>query len=86
MKILAAHGVRRVGVFGSVARGEDRPGSDIDLVVSVEPGRKRELLVLPEALERVLGVPVDVVDSELLFRNARRTGRGISIIREAVPL
>jgi uncharacterized protein len=33
-------GVRRLGVFGSVAQGEASPGSDIDILVEFDPGRK----------------------------------------------
>ena len=34
----AAHDVTNLRVFGSVARGEDRPGSDVDLLVDLPPG------------------------------------------------
>jgi hypothetical protein len=34
---LRARGVRRAAVFGSVARGESRPGSDIDIMVEIDP-------------------------------------------------
>jgi len=33
------HGIRRLSLFGSVLRGTDRPGSDVDLLVEFEPGR-----------------------------------------------
>src|SRR5258707_892891 len=33
-----ARGIRRAAVFGSIARGDDRPGSDIDILVEFEPG------------------------------------------------
>jgi predicted nucleotidyltransferase len=50
-----------VRVFGSVARGEDRPGSDIDLLVDVEPGTTAfDLLELGCDLEDELKVHVDV--------------------------
>jgi predicted nucleotidyltransferase len=39
LALAARHGMRNVRVFGSVARGDDRPDSDIDLLVDVEPGR-----------------------------------------------
>lgn len=58
---LARHGVVRVGVFGSRARGESRPDSDVDILVHLEP--KRDLLDLAavrQHLESVLGLPVDV--------------------------
>ena len=37
---LRALGVRRIGLFGSFVRGEQRPDSDIDLLVEFEPARK----------------------------------------------
>lgn len=37
---LRALGVKRIGLFGSFARGEQRPDSDIDLLVEFELGRK----------------------------------------------
>jgi uncharacterized protein len=39
LDLAARHGLRNVHVFGSVLRGDDRPESDVDLLVSVEPGR-----------------------------------------------
>ena len=37
--IAARHGARNVRVFGSVARGDDRPASDLDLLVDMESDR-----------------------------------------------
>ena len=37
--VVAAHRARSVAVFGSVARGEDTPASDIDFLVQFDPGR-----------------------------------------------
>jgi uncharacterized protein len=55
------HGARNVRVFGSVARGEDRPDSDVDLLVDVEPGRSLlDVIALEQDLEVLLGRPVDV--------------------------
>jgi predicted nucleotidyltransferase len=34
---LRARGVRRAAVFGSVARGDSRPDSDIDILVEIDP-------------------------------------------------
>jgi predicted nucleotidyltransferase len=52
-------GVRHLAVFGSVARGEDRPDSDVDLAVEIEAGRSFSLirmeqtrLLLEDALRR----------------------------------
>jgi len=83
-EVLAA--VAKVGatdprVFGSVARGEDGPGSDIDLLVTFPPGADIvTLLTLEEELADLLTVPVDVVSSG-------SSGRVLDRARaEAVPL
>lgn len=56
------HRGRRVRLFGSVARGEERPDSDVDLLVTFEPGSSLfDLLRLTRELEALLGRPVDVV-------------------------
>jgi uncharacterized protein len=45
---VAAHvGARDVRIFGSLARGEARPDSDVDLLVTLEPGVARLLGLLP---------------------------------------
>jgi len=57
-----ASGARDVRVFGSVARGEERDGSDVDFLVSLDPGRTLlDLARLELRLERLLGRRVDVV-------------------------
>ena len=61
LELAAQHGARNVRVFGSVARGEDRPDSDVDLLVDVEPGRSLlDVIALEQDLEALLGRPVDV--------------------------
>jgi predicted nucleotidyltransferase len=37
LRIAASHGARDVRVFGSLARGEARPDSDIDILVKLDP-------------------------------------------------
>ena len=55
-------GFRKLGVFGSVARGEDGPESDIDFVVEPPKGASLiELVALEEAFARILGRGVDLV-------------------------
>ena len=57
-----AHGVRTVDLFGSAARGEDGPGSDLDFMVELEPGRSLiDLIGFAEDLQDVLGRKVDAV-------------------------
>lgn len=59
--IVARHHGRSVAIFGSVARGEERPDSDIDFLVELGPdARPIEILSIGVELEEALGVRVDV--------------------------
>jgi hypothetical protein len=82
LQIAAKHGATDVRLFGSTARGEDGPDSDIDLVVHLGPevglfGLAR----LRRELQEVLGVPVDVVPDDGLEPSVRA-----AVDRDAVPL
>ena len=56
------HGVERLRVFGSAARGEDRPDSDIDLLVDFTvPVGFFELIELEEQLSAFFGRSVDLL-------------------------
>lgn len=82
LALASRHGVRNLRVFGSVARGEARPDSDIDLLVEFEPGRG--LLAhaaLIRELEQLLGCRVDVASQNGLKARIRST-----VFGEAVPL
>ena len=60
--VAAAHGVSNLRVFGSVARGEDRPDSDVDLLADFPPGLSLFGLGRVEAdLEDILGTQVDLI-------------------------
>ena len=62
MAIAARHHASRVRLFGSAARGEDRPDSDIDLLVDFEQESSLfDLMRLSRELEELLGHAVDVV-------------------------
>ncbi len=81
LALMRATGASDVRVFGSVARGEDAPGSDIDLLATLpETMGLFELVALEQALEDVLGVPVDIVDARSRSRVIERA------LAEAVPL
>ena len=57
-----AHGARSVELFGSAARGEDGPESDLDFLVELEPGRSLlDLIGLAEDLQEALGRKVEAV-------------------------
>jgi predicted nucleotidyltransferase len=60
--IAARHGVSNLRLFGSVIRGEERPDSDIDLLVDMAEARGfGDYLALVEELESLLARRVDVV-------------------------
>lgn len=62
MPVLRRHGVKRVVAFGSRARGDARPDSDLDLMVQLPPGASLfEQGNLMADLEAVFGLKVDVV-------------------------
>ena len=59
--LAAARGALTVRVFGSVARGEDREGSDIDLLIDMPPGTSLlQVVGLQFDLEDALGARVDL--------------------------
>ncbi|KUH34217.1 DNA polymerase III subunit beta [Thermococcus celericrescens] len=79
-KILRAHRkelsekycVKRIGVFGSYSRNEQREDSDVDIFVEFErPVRMITFLRLQEYLEELLGVKVDLVTKGALKRRIR---------------
>jgi predicted nucleotidyltransferase len=62
LALAARHGATNVRVFGSMARGQADEGSDIDLLVALEPGRTLfDVGGLAYDLEELLGCTVDVV-------------------------
>lgn len=70
--VVASHGASNPRVFGSVARGVAGPGSDIDLLIDLEPGRTLfDLAALRAELESLLATSVDVVPSAGLTDDAR---------------
>ena len=82
LSIAARYGARNVRVFGSVARGEARPDSDVDILVDMEPGRSLfDLGGLLFDLQTLLGVDVDVVTEKGLRQRIRT-----QVMQEAVPL
>ena len=63
-----AYRVRRIGVFGSRARGDDTPLSDVDILVELEGPVGWEIVDLHRYLEDVLGVRVDLVTRGAVVR------------------
>ena len=82
LRLAAQHGAYNVRVFGSVARGESGPNSDIDVLVEFEPGRTLlDRIGLIQDLEDLLGRKVDVVTEKALHRSMRQ-----QVLQQAVPV
>jgi predicted nucleotidyltransferase len=80
--ILRRRGVLHAAVFGSVARGEETDGSDIDFLVELEKGRTlTDLAGLRLDLAELLGRDVDVVTPSALHPRLKD-----QILGELVPI
>jgi predicted nucleotidyltransferase len=82
LEIAKRHGAGNLRVFGSVVRGEDRPDSDLDLLVDFEKGRSLlDLAGFGLDLEDLLGRKVDVVTEGGISPYIKKR-----VFGEAVPL
>jgi predicted nucleotidyltransferase len=82
LALAARYGAKQIRVFGSVARGEARPDSDVDLLVVFEPGRSLfDHVGLTQELSDLLHRKVDVVSQHALHWYIRER-----VLREAVAL
>ena len=71
---LRARGIRHVALFGSVARGTARPGSDLDILIEIDPALKLDVfgyVSLRDFVSDLFNGPVDVVDSQALKPHLR---------------
>lgn len=82
LKIASRYRARKVRVFGSAVRGEDRPDSDVDFLVELEEGRSlMDLGGLLMDLQNLLGRNVDVVTERALHWYIKD-----QVLREAKPI
>lgn len=81
-QVARRHGAYNVRVFGSVARGEAGPDSDLDVLVRFEAGRSLlDLVGVQQDLEELLGCKVDVVSEGGISPYLKD-----EIVGEAIPL
>lgn len=82
LRIAGSHGAYNIRVFGSAARGDDFECSDIDFLVSMEPGRSLfDKAALLADLQELLGRKVDIVAEDAIYWLLRRR-----ILKEAMPV
>jgi predicted nucleotidyltransferase len=81
--LLDAYAVKRIGVFGSVARGEAGPDSDVDLLVEFDRARYPglEFFALERELADLLGRRVDLIAAEELTPRLK-----VGVARDLVPV
>lgn len=62
VRLLRKHRAQRIALFGSYARGEARPGSDIDILVDFRERKSLlELVGIEQDMEQAVGVRVDLL-------------------------
>ena len=67
ISILERYGVRKIGLFGSYARGDQRPGSDLDLLVDFTDRKSLLTLVrIERELSEHLGIKVDLLTEQAI--------------------
>ena len=67
LTIAKQYGARNVRIFGSIARGEGKRDSDLDILVELEPGRSLlDIIAIKQDLEDLLDCKVDVVTEAAL--------------------
>ena len=77
-----AHGATSIALFGSAARGEDTPDSDLDFMVELAPGRSLlDLIGLAQDLEAAFDRKVDIGTRSSLKPRIRASAE-----RDAIPL
>lgn len=82
LRAAAKRGAYNVRVFGSVARGEAGPESDVDFLVQMEAGRSLlDMGGLLMDLQDLLGRKVDIADQDGLYSYIRDR-----VLAEAVPV
>lgn len=81
-RIVASHRARNPRVFGSVIRGGDTEGSDLDILVDPTPETTLfDIGAIRHELLQLLGVPVDVLTPKALPAKFRE-----SVLAEAIPV
>jgi hypothetical protein len=80
LQLATQYGAKNLRIFGSVARGEANPKSDIDFLVDLQSSLLTRIALIQD-LETLLGTKIDVV-TETGLHDYLRT----SILKEAIPL
>lgn len=81
------YGVRRIALYGSLARGEGRSDSDVDLLVELSQPLGLQFITLADEMESLLGRRVDIATMETFYHlraNPRKRHIAAAIEKELV--
>lgn len=82
LRIASTHGARNVRVFGSLARGDSAPDSDLDILITLDPDRSLlDIVAVKQDLEDLLQVKVDVVTEAAISPYIRE-----QVLKDAISL
>lgn len=82
LRITSTHGARNVRVFGSLARGDSAPDSDLDILITLDPDRSLlDIVAVKQDLEDLLQVKVDVVTEAAISPYIRE-----QVLKDAISL
>ncbi len=66
-RLLKSQGAKKIAVFGSYVRGEEKPGSDIDIIVEFSERKSLlEFVRIERELSEVLGIKVDLLTEKAI--------------------
>lgn len=64
---LSKHGAKKIAIFGSYARGEEKPGSDIDILIEFKKRKSLlEIVGIEQELSEKLGIKVDLLTEKAI--------------------
>lgn len=82
LETASKYSIHNVRVFGSVARFEDGPNSDLDLIVEIEQGRSLfDLISFKHEVEDLLRISVDIVTENSIHPSIKQ-----DVLSGAIPL
>ena len=68
VKILKRHGIKKAGIFGSYARGDNKKKSDIDIIIEPRKGMGLEFVGVQLELQDEIGLKIDLVTYKGIHR------------------
>ncbi len=71
-RLQAPYKISKMALFGSYARGDQTEGSDVDVMVEVDPSIGLEFVTLAGEIEKAVGLPTDVISTRAIKPRYRK--------------